>query len=523
MGQIVYSIITTIKNTDKSQIYLAVMEGQEGPVIIKRMKTANPEVYKVLAGIQSVYIPQIYAWEEQEDELIVAEEYIGGETLEYYFTQGLLSEEQKLDVALQLCEAVQVLHNCTPQIIHRDIKPSNALMTDSGVIKLIDFDASRQYKKLSEDNDTRILGTADYAAPEQFGYKQTDVRSDIYSMGIVFDMLNFHGEGPAMLVWKRLLDVCTNFDPKKRYKSVNTLEKAIRRTMRLQKYQWYGVAGIFCVTLLLYISLWWFDKPVEEGGEQPAVQAQPVTQEVQVTDTESAGSTVADAEMEEVLIADVILQETALTTDASKTQMLEEKRIAVNEYFLGEMNVDYLFYSSYSEGKSQVDAAFLTDLVTNEKINLENHFRFEESIFIIDNDFMQTLKPSYYSLRVKLSGGSPELGNVFGTYIRIYSEEEPFRESRYGLAGNRLDYYYELHDTLHLILRPSSKARITGLYLINYGAVEPDQYRILYDGRAAELSATLLEQCKNQKVTLFEVEFDNGERETLTVVNPYLQ
>jgi len=525
MSQIVYSIITTIKNTDKSQIHLAMMEGQEEPVIIKRLKTANPEVYKVLSGIENEHIPKIYGWEWQEGELVVAEEYVDGETLEHYLTQGLLYEEQKLNVALQLCEAVEVLHNCTPKIIHRDIKPSNVLITEDGILKLIDFDASRQYKRLSGNSDTRILGTADYAAPEQFGYKQTDVRSDIYSMGIVFDMLNFHGEGPAMLVWKRLQDVCTNFDPKKRYKNVNTLAKAIRRTKRLQKYQWYGVAGIFCVALLLCMSLWRFDKPVEEGEKQPDTQVQqPVTQEVQqVTDTESAESTVDDAGMEELLIADVILQETVPTIDASKTEMVEEKRSAVDEYFLGEMNVDYFFYSSYCEDKSQVDAAFLTDLMTNEKIDLENHFRFEESIFIIDNDFMQTLKPSYYSLYVKLSGGSTELGNAFGTYIRVYSETEPFRESQYGLAGNRLDYYYELHDTLHLVLRPSSKARITGLYLNNYGAVELDQYRIIYDGRAAELSTTLLEQCKNQKETLFEVEFDDGERETLTIVNPYLQ
>ena len=61
MSKIIYRTITTIKNTENSQIYLATMEGQEEPVIIKRMKNANPEVYKVLQEIHNRHIPQIYA------------------------------------------------------------------------------------------------------------------------------------------------------------------------------------------------------------------------------------------------------------------------------------------------------------------------------------------------------------------------------------------------------------------------------------------------------------------------------
>ena len=197
MKQISYQTITTIKSTEKSRVYLASMEGRDEPVIIKRMTTANPEVYKTLAEIHSDHIPQIYAVELQENELVVAEEYVDGETLEYYLREGLLTED--------------------------------------GVLKPIDYDASRQYKKKSEGSDTRILGTANYAAPEQFGYQQTDVRSDIYSMGVVFEMLHFHGVALAMFAWKKMLGICTNFDPKKRYKSINGLGKAIRRVMLLQK------------------------------------------------------------------------------------------------------------------------------------------------------------------------------------------------------------------------------------------------------------------------------------------------
>ncbi len=499
MSQIIYRTITTIKNTEKSHVYLASMEGQEEPVIIKRMNTANPEVYKALSEIHNEHIPRIYAWEWQENELVVAEEYVDGETLEYYLTEGLLTEAQKLKVALQLCEAVEVLHNCVPQIIHRDIKPSNILITEDGVLKLLDFDASRLYKEMSEDSDTRILGTADYAAPEQFGYKQTDVRSDIYSMGIVFEMLHFQGEGLAVLAWKRMQDICTNFDPKKRYKSVSRLAKAIRRVMWLQKYQWYGFGGILCTVLLIVLCAWWMAKPMDEGGKQPETQGSTITQESEIRD-----------EVDEEKLASI-------------KQMLEAQGAYVSEYFKGERNVVYFSYSDFFENDIEILSAMLIDLVSNEAVILGNNLRLENSILMIDADYMQTLKPSYYRLSVELLDKKEDAMRSYNTHIRVFSERDTFVENEFSLETNYLDYNYERYDVLHIILCPNTRYKITGLHMVNNGPIDSNLYHILYDGRAAELSASLLEQCKNSKEILFEVEFDNGKRERLTIANPYLR
>ena len=87
--------------------------------------------------------------------------------------KNLLSDEQKLNYALQLCEAVGFLHAMKPSVIHRDIKPSNILINNKMELKLIDFDASRQYKDAPSSSDTRLLGTVEYAPPEQFGYAQS--------------------------------------------------------------------------------------------------------------------------------------------------------------------------------------------------------------------------------------------------------------------------------------------------------------------------------------------------------------
>jgi len=501
MSEINYRAITTIKNTEKSQVYLASMAGQKEPVIVKRMNSANPEVYKSLSEIHNEHIPRILAWEWQENELVVAEEYIDGETLEYYLTEDLLTEEQKLKVSLQLCEAVEVLHNCVPQMIHRDIKPSNVLITEDGTLKLIDFDAARQYKEMCQDSDTRILGTADYAAPEQFGYKQTDARSDIYSMGIVFEMLHFRGEGLASFFWKRMVEVCTNFDPKKRYRSVNNLSKAIRRIMLLQNYQWYGLGVSLCIVLLILMSVGWMMKPMDAGGKQPDTQGIAVTQ-----DSEEAQTT---EETEEKL--------------ASIKQMLEAQSAYVSEYFQGEEDVNYFFYSDFLENDIKIMDATLMDLASEDIIHLDENIRLENSILMIDADYMQTLKPSYYRLRVELLDSQNGMARMHDTHIRVFSARDTFVENEFLLETNYLDYHYEQYDTLHIIICPNTRHKITGLYMVNHGVVDTNLYQILYDGRAMELSASLLEQCKNSKEVLFEVEFDNGKRERLTIANPYLQ
>ena len=174
-----YQTIVTIKESEKATVELAAIELFVGPVIVKRLKGGNPEIYRLLSIQSNPHIPQIYAVEEQEKELLVAEEYVDGESLSEHLQKNLLSDEQKLNYALQLCEAVGFLHALNPSVIHRDIKPSNILINGKGKSKLIDFDASRHYKEAPSSSDTRLLGTVEYAPPEQFGYSQTDVRSDI--------------------------------------------------------------------------------------------------------------------------------------------------------------------------------------------------------------------------------------------------------------------------------------------------------------------------------------------------------
>lgn len=113
-------------------------------------------------------------------------EHIQGRTLEkiLHGRRGKPVEERlALSWALQICRAMQFLSVQKPRpVVFRDLKPSNIMIDRTGRVKLIDFGIARFFKE-DRTEDTYVYGTPGYAAPEQYGTGQTDVRSDIFSLG----------------------------------------------------------------------------------------------------------------------------------------------------------------------------------------------------------------------------------------------------------------------------------------------------------------------------------------------------
>lgn len=94
---------------------------------------------------------------------------------------------------------------------------------------LIDFDAARLHKP-SRENDTVVLGTTGFAAPEQYGLSQSDARADIYSLGVLMNVM-LTGEHPSRKLASgrlgRVVQRCTQVNPEKRYRSAIHLMEAI--------------------------------------------------------------------------------------------------------------------------------------------------------------------------------------------------------------------------------------------------------------------------------------------------------
>lgn len=286
-----YKVIQVIKRSEKAEVLFAAVDGLDTPVVVKRLFEANPDIYRVMSGIDNLHIPRIYHIRELENELIVAEEYVDGKTLDEYMAAGGISDIQKLELMVQLCEALEVLHGCNPPVIHRDVKPTNILVNAGGLLKIIDFDASRQYKENKNTSDTRLLGTIEYAAPEQFGYAQTDFRSDIYSVGVVFSELKLNGESTFFKEWKRLVDKCTSFDPKNRYKDVaelkKDLQKCIRKAKQPGKKKWFVSIAVGVVLIIVSAVMGW--QMQRERNREVAVHGLP-TVPAQLTEVPKAPS-----------------------------------------------------------------------------------------------------------------------------------------------------------------------------------------------------------------------------------------
>lgn len=142
-------------------------------------------------------IPKFRMRFDEGGEAFLALEFISGKTLaDIALGQGRPADQSKvLQWSSQICDVLDYLHTRRPPIIYRDLKPDNLMVTDDGVIKVIDFGIARTYKK-GKSKDTVSIGTEAYAPPEQYGTEQTDERSDIYALGATMYHLLTNGYPP---------------------------------------------------------------------------------------------------------------------------------------------------------------------------------------------------------------------------------------------------------------------------------------------------------------------------------------
>ncbi len=181
-------------------------------------------VYEFLCSIRQENLPCIYEVLDTDDGQIVLEEYLDGITLSeaLEITKYRYTDAKK--VLRSLCRALDCLHE--NGYVHRDIKPQNIMLTKENRAVLIDFNASR---KVSNQQDTQILGTVGYASPEQI-LAQSDARADIYALGVLLNVM-LTGKHPSQQVARgkagKIVRKCTMTTPADRYQSVKKLFKAL--------------------------------------------------------------------------------------------------------------------------------------------------------------------------------------------------------------------------------------------------------------------------------------------------------
>ena len=220
-----YDTERVLKESPRGSVKL-LRHRESGKRFVLRQFQGNSEVYRKLLQYTCPNLPVIYEAVTDGEHALVLEEYIQGDTLGFLLQDACFSQKETRRIVLQVCRALWVLHSLGA--VHRDVKPENVILRGSEAV-LIDFDAARLHKP-EHDNDTQILGTNGFAAPEQYGLTQSDVRSDIYSLGILINVM-LTGQHPSKHLVEgrmgRIVERCTHLNPERRYQSVLRLMEAL--------------------------------------------------------------------------------------------------------------------------------------------------------------------------------------------------------------------------------------------------------------------------------------------------------
>lgn len=227
------------------RVFLMLPDGTERGPYIRKFITRDSGmggIYQRIyeageAGRTFRHIPKVLECYRNDHANVVVMEYVAGQTLAdavYARDPGVITAASLFP---GLCDAVSEIHESfDPPIIHRDLKPSNIIVRDD-VPYIIDFGIAREYRGAAEA-DTTHFGTRSYAPPEQFGYEQTTVRSDVYALGMLLYYLLVEQTPTAKVVQRgfhdmripeelrQVIEHATAFDPQRRYASAAELRAA---------------------------------------------------------------------------------------------------------------------------------------------------------------------------------------------------------------------------------------------------------------------------------------------------------
>ena len=155
----------------ESAAFIAYTNDPDVSYILKELDEHSVQVYQRLTTLSNPFVAKVYEVKKYGTAYIAIMEFVYGKTLtEYVDHEGTLSENQSLELCVELADALIGIHRAG--IIHKDITPNNLMITDEGSLKVIDFGIARIPDDIGS-NDTTILGTRGFTAPE--------VRSDIPS------------------------------------------------------------------------------------------------------------------------------------------------------------------------------------------------------------------------------------------------------------------------------------------------------------------------------------------------------
>ena len=215
-----YEIIKSIGEGGMANVYLAfdVILDRKVAVKVLRGDLSNDEKFvrrfqrEALSASSLTHpnIVEMYDVGESDGTYYIVMEYVEGKTLKQLIKKrGSITLSEAIDIMLQITDGITQAHDS--YIIHRDLKPQNILIKEDGAIKITDFGIAMALNSTQLTQTNSVMGSVHYLPPEQASGKGSTIRSDIYSMGILFyelliGTLPFRGENAVEIALKQMRD-----------------------------------------------------------------------------------------------------------------------------------------------------------------------------------------------------------------------------------------------------------------------------------------------------------------------------
>ena len=283
------------------------------------------EIMEKMADRKLSGIPKAYRIFEENGEVYLVREYIEGMSLAQMVLQkGGISEAEICRISRKICQTAEQFQNPDEPMIHRDIKPENIVVTPGGEVVFIDFGTMRSYKK-DGSRDTFVVGTRGTAAPEQYGYTQTDQRTDVYAIGqtmlyMVSESyeMNQLSECAVSRRMKKIIEKACSFEPDKRYGDAAQLRRAVEKCQANNRKKVYKKAGavLGLIAAGYILAIFSPDGTVIENKRIETAEQSAAEEQIQ-----------AEITFREELIEEAVRKELGLSkTDKITASMLEDVR-----------------------------------------------------------------------------------------------------------------------------------------------------------------------------------------------------
>jgi serine/threonine protein kinase/Tfp pilus assembly protein PilF len=341
--------------------------------------------------------------ETEDNQIFIVMTFYEGETLKEKIKRGTLNKIDAIDIAIQIASGLQKTHE--KSIIHRDINPSNVMITEDGLVKIVDFGLAKSVEGQEKTTKGIALGTVAYMSPEQACGEEIDHRTDIWSLGVILyemitEKLPFSGEYHQALLYSILND-SPNFDAiidSDQYRAIGLIIKHCLMKDRDKRYQNFG-------ELIQDLRLIDKDDAVKKSSEK--IEIKPTKKDFRIA---VLPVTNISPDEEDIYFADGMTEELISTLSKirelrviARTSVIRYKSMTKSIGEIGkELRVGHIIEGSIRKSQDKYRISIqLVDAQSEEDIWSNEYDRKFDDIFIIQSDIATQIADS---LKVQLMG-----------------------------------------------------------------------------------------------------------------------